>query len=391
MTCNDGTVFNLIFLTVEVCYVLAMDLMGLIYAPTNESLEQAARLLRDGEVVGIPTETVYGLAADAFNVGALTKVFSVKERPTFDPLIVHVTASGAAPVDLALLDHLQLIDLRLFSDTAKKRADALIHEFWPGPLTLVLPKSPKVPDLATAGLPTVAIRMPRHEVTRVLIEKARVPLAAPSANRFGRISPTTAQDVVTELGDRIPMVIDGGPCEIGLESTVLLINPDGALFLLRPGAISREELERSSGAEILIGPGNAENTPQQAPGLLSSHYAPTKMLNLLPSSLRDLSNEERRRFVERCKSVSTVGFLSFSEGIQTQALLKESLPSCEVILESLPLSSSPKEAAQYFFSKLRSLDRSKAEILFSEPCATNTALGYAIFDRLRRASVPRTS
>jgi L-threonylcarbamoyladenylate synthase len=250
-----------------------------IVAPTPANIELAARILKQGGIVAMPTETVYGLAGNAFEASSLSKIFLAKERPTFDPLIVHIAPEKATLADLM---REQLIYPHDLADTAVKRIDALIRKFWPGSLTLVLPKSDLVPDLATSGLETVAIRAPKHPVARALIRELGLGICAPSANRFGRISPTSAADVLEELGDRIDEILDGGPCEIGLESTILRMTEKGEAILLRPGAVSREEIEAFLGAKV-IEPANGHPTggPQIAPGRLASHYAPTKPLQIL--------------------------------------------------------------------------------------------------------------
>jgi len=349
-----------------------------VLAATPDALQRAAQLLHKDQVVGMPTETVYGLAGNAFNETALTRIFSTKERPTFDPLIVHITDG--------LLDTAQdpiqgMISLGLVSTTiseaCRKSALALARSFWPGPLTLVLPRGGRIPDLVTSGLPTVAIRMPAHPVARALIEQAGLPLAAPSANRFGRISPTTAQAVQEELGERIPLILDGGPCDIGVESSVVALDADGRATLLRPGGISATTLAACLGAEILL-PAKAApaNAPQVAPGMLESHYAPRKPLTLLPAPLSALTPEELLRITAGKKA----GFLQ-----QSGAPL--AIPGARVL--SLSPTNDRAEAARNLFKMLRELDASDAEVLFAEPVPGREGLDHAIADRLARAAAPR--
>jgi L-threonylcarbamoyladenylate synthase len=319
-----------------------------------EAVERAARLLQKGQVVAIPTETVYGLAGAAFNEVALTRIFEVKERPTFDPLIVHVAAplreegtggtaggggaparggapapatifsGGRAPTPTGtsrLLADLGLLDHEALGPTGCAVLDRLAEAFWPGPITLVIPKQPGVPDLATSGLSTVAVRMPAHPVAQAVIRAAGVPLAAPSANRFGRISPTTAAHVLDELGGRIPLILDAGPCEVGVESTVLELRPDGSTRVLRPGGTPVEAIGALLGAAPASGPHPAPGldpafvadaatgpdpvspggrrgadpgpgAPAASPGLLASHYAPKRPLLLLPDALDNVKDEE---------------------------------------------------------------------------------------------------
>ncbi|PYL89139.1 MAG: threonylcarbamoyl-AMP synthase, partial [Verrucomicrobia bacterium] len=219
---------------------------------------KAIRLLRDGEVVALPTETVYGLAADALNPDAVTKIFEAKERPRFDPLIVHLPTEEA-------LDEIAIVD----SQVARK----LMEKFWPGPLTIIFLKREIVPDIVTAGLETVALRMSAHPIFREVVTKLNRPLAAPSANRFGRISPTTAQHVCDELSGCIPLIVDGGATEHGIESTIVQVE-NGMIEVLRRGPITEEMLrpfgevrEQTSSATI------------SAPGQLPTHYAPrTKLI-----------------------------------------------------------------------------------------------------------------
>lgn len=194
--------------------------MAELLQPTAENLARAGEALRRGELVGMPTETVYGLAGNALDAEAVARIFAVKERPTFDPLIVHVAPELRG---LDAFGEAELVDVAALDGDARTHIEALISRFWPGPLTLVLPRGARVPDLVTSGLATVAVRMPRHPVAQALIRAAQRPLAAPSANRFGRISPTSAADVQAELGDRIGLILDGGSSEVGVESTVLAI------------------------------------------------------------------------------------------------------------------------------------------------------------------------
>jgi L-threonylcarbamoyladenylate synthase len=224
----------------------------------NSEIAAAAQALRDGLLVVMPTETVYGLAANALNREAVQRVFQAKGRPADNPLIVHVAdASAAREVSLSWPNEAQL----------------LADRFWPGPLTLVLPKQPTVPDEVTAGMPTVAVRVPAHPVAKALIQAAGVPVAAPSANRFTQLSPTRAEDVDPLIAAAAFAVLDGGPCEVGIESTIVDLS-GGRPKLLRPGAVSRAELE------ALIGVLQDPQTQDRAPGLYPRHYAPKTPLRL---------------------------------------------------------------------------------------------------------------
>ncbi len=229
--------------------------------PAPAEIEHAAALLRKGKLVAFPTETVYGLGANALDADAVARIFAAKGRPTSSPIIVHVS-------NLAMV----LLVVAEWPDAAQKLAE----KFWPGPLTLVLPKQPAVPSLVTAGLNTVGVRMPSHPVARALIEAAGLPIAAPSANRFTQLSPTTAEHVQQSLGDRVDYILDGGACSVGIESTVLLL-AGGMPVLLRPGGVSRRQIEE------VIGPitvqAEAGQKAHPSPGMHPRHYSPrTKLL-----------------------------------------------------------------------------------------------------------------
>jgi L-threonylcarbamoyladenylate synthase len=307
-------------------------------------VDQAVRLLRSGEVVAIPTETVYGLAADALNPAAAAKIFQIKGRPSFDPLIVHLPS-------LEALDSLAAA----FPEKARRLADA----FWPGALTLVLPKKPAVPDIVTSGLPSVAVRLPAHPLTRELLQRFGGPLAAPSANRFGRISPTTAQAVFSELGSAVPLILDGGPCAIGVESTIVSFTEEKPR-LLRAGGISLEALEACIGP-VTVAPTGSR---MEAPGQLPSHYAPGKPLRLVDETeLSALAPDP------------VAGLLGWG-----------SLPSAGygAVLNLSP-EKSFTEAAANFFQMLRALDESPVKKIIALRLPDRD-LGRAINDRLARAS-----
>ena len=345
-----------------------------ILPATPEAIARAAGALRAGDVVGMPTETVYGLAGNALSPDAAGRIFSVKERPTFDPLIVHV-----APEVIALgpLADAGLVDLAALGSEALAHAQELIARFWPGPLTLVLPRGERVPDLVTSGLPSVALRMPRHPVAQALIRAAQLPLAAPSANRFGRISPTAAVDVFAELGTRIGLIVDGGPCSVGVESTVVALTDAGAT-LLRPGGVSREELERVLGFSLGAAP---VGMAPLAPGMLASHYAPRKAMHLLTGPIS-------AGLVSPTWSGELPPVIGVIAEQGNAALLAEGLGracSRRVRVQVLSPSGDLAEAARRLFGAMRALDASDAEVLFAELPASTEGLGHAIADRLRRA------
>lgn len=307
-------------------------------------IASAARHLAAGDVVGVPTETVYGLGANALNHAAVARVFEVKRRPSFDPLIVHVGAPQAA---LEVATHLP------------PAAERLAEAFWPGPLTLVLERRDHVPDLVTSGLPTVGVRCPRHPLIQELLGILKFPLAAPSANRFGSISPTTAQHVLDQLGGEVPYVLDGGPCAVGVESTIVGFDGERCL-LYRPGGVPLEELEALIGP--LVDARQESPTSPVTPGMLPSHYAPRTPLEL--GDLDELTERHAGR---------AFGVLSFQHK-------REALAS-RVLSPTGDLS----EAAQRLFAALRELDDSGAEVLLAEP-VPERGLGRAINDRLRRAA-----
>ena len=313
-----------------------------MHDPTT--LGEAAAHIRAGRLVAMPTETVYGLAADATNARAVAAIYAAKGRPSFNPLIVHVSDAAMA----ARYAELTPLGVRLAT------------AFWPGPLTLVLPKLPGsgIADLVTAGLDTVAIRVPAHPLALELIRQSGRPLAAPSANPSGRLSPTRAADVAAELGDRIALVLDGGPARHGVESTV--VDACGATpVLLRPGAVTAEEIERVAGCAVLR-PAADPSLPS-SPGQLASHYAPNAALRLDAADVRPGE-----------------ALLAFGPGALATAGPSLNLsPSGDLV-----------EAAANLFAHLRALDASGVRIIAVMPIPAH-GLGEAITDRLRRAAAPR--
>jgi L-threonylcarbamoyladenylate synthase len=311
----------------------------------NDVIHQAAQIIRKGGIVAFPTETVYGLGADAFNPIAVARIFEVKGRPYFDPLIVHV----ASPSDLDKV----VIEI-------PSKAKKLIGQFWPGPLTVVLLKKENVPDIVTAGLPTVAVRMPKHPMALNLIEQADCPIAAPSANPFGYLSPTTARHVREQLGDRVDLILDGGPCPVGIESTILSFSEEKPR-LLRPGGVSLEEIESIIG-KVEISP--IEDRPS-APGMLPRHYAPRTPIVL--------GWDEKNLDLYKDKNI---GLLAFQE---TNNDLK--FHSVEVLSKKGDI----REAAANLFAAIRRLDALNLDLILAE-AVPEVGLGRAIMDRLRRAS-----
>jgi len=328
------------------------------------SLDQAVERLKAGEVVAMPTETVYGLAARIDIEEGVRKIFSTKRRPFFDPLIVHVSSKAMA--------------YPLTTDW-NPMANFLAEHFWPGPLTLVLPKSDKVNPLITAGLSSVALRMPKHSVALSLIEKAGAPLAAPSANRFGRTSPTTAEHVRTEFPDQDLLILDGGPCEVGLESTVLLLEREGeqySLSLLRAGKITQSELEKTLSRQKFSFSFRSNVEKNKSPGQMQHHYMPEIPLVLIRSkSLMDseIIPETERKLKDMPNEV---------EGVEIRKPKKIS----KIVELQLPEDASL--AARAFYAELRKLGESgKADLIYFRAKAFHTGeLWQALMDRLTKAA-----
>lgn len=323
---------------------------AVVSASDSESIRLAGKTIRMGGLVAFPTETVYGLGCDARNADAAAKVFEAKQRPQFDPLIVHI-------VDREQLE--QVVT------SVPSMAQRLIDAFWPGPLTLVLAKQVAIPDLVTAGLSTVAIRMPNHPVAQALIREAGTLIAAPSANPFGYVSPTTAQHVAEGLGSKVDLILDDGPCSVGVESTIIsLAGPQPEL--LRPGSITIEELS------AVIGPIHRSSTVSDkpiAPGQLSRHYATQTQLMILDSA----------------------GARPSLKADERAGLLIHSPPRDDddrfAAVEVLSSSGDVREAARHLFAALRRLDSLGLDRIYAEPCKEE-GLGCAIMDRLRRCATP---
>ncbi|MBK8498619.1 MAG: threonylcarbamoyl-AMP synthase [Flavobacteriales bacterium] len=314
-------------------------------ATIGTDVMRAATLLRSGAIVAIPTETVYGLAANAFDDAAVLKVFEAKQRPSFDPLIVHIGDRARVQDVVAELPI---------------GAEALMDAFWPGPLTLVLPKQRTVPDIVTSGLDTVGVRMPAHPLALELLRALEFPLAAPSANPFGYVSPTTAQHVADQLGDRIAYILDGGPCAIGVESTIIGWE-EGRWLLYRLGGTPLEAIEGVIGSVAQA----RERVLPAAPGMLESHYAPRTPLFV--GNVQQLLQQHAGK---------RIGVISFRTEYESHA--------CEVLSPT----GDPNEAAQHLFAALRALDTSDCDMIVAERFPRE-GLGAAINDRLRRAASAR--
>lgn len=316
--------------------------MAVVPARPKE-IEQAARVIRAGGLVAFPTETVYGLGANALDPSAAARIFEAKRRPSFDPLIVHVA------------DREMLLGV---VREVPPQAERLIERFWPGPLTLVLPKGPALPRIVTSGLPTVAVRMPAHPVALELIREAGTPIAAPSANPFGYLSPTRAEHVERMLGEAVDLILDGGPTRYGVESTILLLAEKPVV--LRHGAIPLEELEGVLGkVELRVG----ESTRPLVPGQLPQHYAPRTPIQV--ARPEDVPRELRKQS----------GYLAFRD-----------VPKGFKVVKVLSPTGNLREAAAHLFEALHQLDRLGLPRLYAEP-VPEEGLGRAIMDRLRRATV----
>ncbi|MCK9210977.1 MAG: L-threonylcarbamoyladenylate synthase [Ignavibacteriaceae bacterium] len=310
----------------------------------RDQIKIAAEIIRKGGLVAFPTETVYGLGADGLNSVAVAKIFEVKNRPTFNPLILHIEN----------IDRLNTV-----CEIPGDKVHDLIEEFWPGPLTLVLPKKTNVPEIVTAGLDTVAVRMPDNLIALELIKESDTPIAAPSANLFGQLSPTRAGHVQKQLGDKIDMILDGGKCSIGIESTILLIENDD-VTLLRPGAIPLESIREIIG-EIKLFPKRSEHP--NAPGQLAFHYSPqTPILMLTVENIEKHKDEK-------------IGAIFF-KGNDSKFNFEK-----EIILSN---NGSLSEAAANLFSTLHKLDDLQLDCILIEPFPLE-GLGVALMDRIQKA------
>ncbi len=316
-------------------------------AEIGQNIELAKQFLDAGNAVAIPTETVYGLAANALDPKAVTQIFEIKNRPSFDPLIVHSSSISEAE------KYVTRISDRIYQ---------LAEKFSPGPITFILPKKDIIPDLVTSGHPTVGIRIPNHPLTLELLRRLDFPLAAPSANPFGFTSPTKAEHVNEQLGDKLPYILDGGACQVGVESTIVEDTENG-LKVLRFGGLSIEEIESTIGENIHTVQTSSSNP--SAPGMLISHYNPGKKVIL--GNLDELIQEN---------SSKKLGVLSFQQKY-----------SDSVIIENTVLSPTGdlNEAARNIFQALRSFQKLDVDIVLAEE-VPNTGIGRAINDRLKRAA-----
>lgn len=319
-------------------------------------IQTTASALRNGSLVVIPTETVYGLAANALDEKAVSRIFEVKGRPADNPLIVHIA---------------HISELSQLTTNVPDAAKVLAQHFWPGPLTMILPSSSAVPALVRAGLDTVAVRMPSHPIALQLIKTAGIPLAAPSANLSGRPSPTTAAHCLKDLNGLVPLILDGGPCSVGVESTVVSLTSDIPL-ILRPGAVTPEQIKSVLGAVMLDPAVYNEpdpSSPVASPGLKHTHYAPKAKVTVL-----------------RGQWESCIQFLETERADGVWALVfEQEMVTCPVPALSLGPKDSHDIHAQRLFSLLRELDEKGAEIIFAR-APREEGLGLAVYNRLLRAA-----
>lgn len=332
----------------------------------KEAVNRAVLHLRQGDVVALPTETVYGLGADALDPVAVAKVFEAKERPAFDPLIVHLPHRK-------WLTQVATIPAGLEEVIAR-----LTETFWPGPLTLVLPKTDRVPDIVTSGLPTVAVRVSNHPIFKRIVKELDRPIAAPSANRFGRMSPTSAAAVQEELQGRIPLIVDGGACSCGLESTIIRLEPatpKPRIHILRAGPVTADHLKPFGKIAKERRNESVEANAPEAPGMLQSHYAPGKPLRLLDSPAAFRPEPGLRYGLLSYRGEEEDGYLDLAPWTQVAVLS--------------PGSGKLPEAGVRFFHLLRQLDRAgDVDEIIAEP-VPDRGVGAAIMDRLRKASASR--
>ncbi len=338
-----------------------------LLSPGPDALALAARLLNDGALVAFPTETVYGLGANALNPDAVRSIFEAKGRPADNPLIVHI------------YDRAQLEPLC----TVPERAPLLMDAFWPGPLTMLFPRKSTIPDIVTAGLPTVAIRMPSHPVAAAMLEACRLPIAAPSANLSGRPSPTTAAHVMEDMSGKIPLILDGGPCDVGLESTVLDLC-HGRPVILRPGGVTKGMLEEVLGEEVeLAGSILRPLKPDEkalSPGMRYRHYAPKGTVTLVEGDDKRVVETMRSLCLKDLSGGKKSCVLCFSEHV-------DQLSGC--FPHDMGSRRDEKEVAHRLFDILRALDQEGMETVYSEVLPPEE-VGLAVMNRLGRAASFKT-
>jgi len=334
----------------------------------ESQLSPAAQVLKSGGLVAFPTETVYGLGANALDEEAVKRIYVAKGRPSDNPLIVHIADVEA---------------VKTLTDRIPKSVPLLMDAFWPGPLTLVMPKSEKVPSVITAGLDTVGIRMPAHPIALALIKQAGIPIAAPSANSSGKPSPTMAKHVIEDLSGKVDMIIDGGNTDVGVESTVLDTTSEPPV-ILRPGGVSYEQLRELLGqvdTDRTVSMADCGNITPKAPGMKYRHYAPKASLLLLQGPAERLVAEISRRAGLYIREGSSVGILATDE---TVSLYEPSIHSSCIIL-SLGSRKKPESLAANLFRRLREFDEKGVKVILAEAPDIN-GIGRAVMNRLLKAS-----
>ncbi|MGH9384183.1 MAG: L-threonylcarbamoyladenylate synthase [Vicinamibacterales bacterium] len=338
--------------------------------PDPGIIDEAAAALRAGKLVAFPTETVYGLGANALDESAVARIFEAKERPRTDPLIVHIA---------------HIAQLGSFVATIPPGARLLALSFWAGPLTLILPKRPAIPDLVTAGLPNVALRVPVHRVARALVELAGVPVAAPSANRFSGPSPTTAEHVLTDLDGRVDLILDGGPTDIGLESTIVDFTVDPPV-VRRHGAMPIERIREVLPEVQAVSHHGTAASAQVAPGQLLRHYAARAPMTLYTGPVDRVIDRLGKDVRSLVSSGKRVGLLAFEEDLSALApTLAAQAASGKVLTRPYGARSDMDRSAKALYGALRSLDQEGVDIILATAPSAE-GLGTAIRDRLERAS-----
>ncbi len=327
----------------------------------QQQIALGAKYLREGRLVAFPTETVYGLGANAFDAAAVNRIFLAKGRPADNPLIVHIADYATLP---------QVVS------RVTPPAQRLMDTFWPGPLSIILPKSEQIPAIVTAGLSTVAVRWPNHPVASELIRQAGVPVAAPSANRSGRPSPTLAQHVAEDLGSQVDLIIDAGSAAIGLESTVLDMSGDEPV-LLRPGAVTVEDLEPIIGSVKIASARPAPDQPVRSPGLKYTHYAPRAPLYLYLGEPGAVVQAQLTRMAELEQAGKRVGILTYSEFL-------DRFPAGQAL--ALGPYDQPADAAQNLYRLLRGFDELGVDIILAHGYPSAAGLGLALQNRLVKAA-----
>lgn len=315
---------------------------------TGTDINYAAELLRSGKLVAIPTETVYGLAANALNTDAVIKIFEAKNRPRFNPVIIHI--GNISQLDKYVISpHPELLHLAKI--------------FWPGPLTILFNKKSNVHDIVTAGSPLVAMRIPDHPLTLQLLQQINFPVAAPSANPFGYISPTEALHVETQLGNKVDYILDGGSCKVGIESTIIKLNSNNQIEILRQGFITIQDLQSQTQLDIII---SEKNNVIEAPGMMKLHYAPLKKMLVGNIEQLLLSNSGKK-----------IGVLSFKKSFNNSQIIQQEVLSTQGDLA---------EAARNLFAALHRLDNGSCDIIYTEVFPEH-GIGIAINDKLNRGAV----